>query len=288
MSLDLAWLGLSLLPHVGHKTIQKLRRHFSSNAAILQASIPELMQVSGIGQKIATSIHRINLDHVAQQVTAWQAQGVVILPQSDARYPSALRDIPDPPMTLFGRGAIQPHAWQQAVAIVGTRQPSTEAQVAAARLAVFFAHAGWVVVSGLALGVDSAAHIGAVDRANTPPLAVLGSGVLHLYPPENRHLAHRIMQQGALLSESAPDAAPTAARLVARNRIISGLCQHVIVIESEQDGGAMYAARAARRQQRQLYTIDWAVSGNQALLRDGAIPVDPHHPHIPPLREQSS
>jgi DNA processing protein len=129
-----------------------------------------------------------------------------------------------------------------------------------------------VIVSGLALGIDTQAHIGALG-ARGRTLAVLGSGVLRVYPEHNLNLAEAILKQGALLSEIAPNAPPSPATLVARNRIISGLCDRLIVVETTVDGGAMYAARRAVEQGREVYTLDLGASGNRALIAEGARPL---------------
>jgi DNA processing protein len=127
----------------------------------------------------------------------------------------------------------------------------------------------------MALGIDSAAHIGALACLGGVTTAVLGSGVLNVYPPGNRALAEAIRQRGALLSEVHPDAQPKPSTLVARNRIISGLCEAVIVVETESDGGAMHAARRAIDQGRRVYTLESDASGNRALIEAGASVIKP-------------
>ncbi|MBZ0292971.1 MAG: DNA-protecting protein DprA, partial [Anaerolineae bacterium] len=157
------------------------------------------------------------------------------------------------------------------VAIIGTRQPTPQGAAVAQTLACKLAEQGHMIVSGLALGVDSQAHRGAL-RANGRTIAVLGSGVLRVYPHQHQALAHEIEEAGALVSEVAPTASASSARLVARNRIISGLSSAVIVIETADDGGAMHAARRAREQGRPLYVLDCNASGNRELLAAGALP----------------
>ncbi|MBE0689237.1 MAG: DNA-processing protein DprA, partial [Anaerolineae bacterium] len=162
----------------------------------------------------------------------------------------------------------------EAVAIVGTRNPSEIALGAAQALAFEFARRGYVIVSGLALGIDRIAHMSALAAAGNT-VAVLGGGVLNIYPPANKGLADAICGRGALLSESHPNAESKPAYLVARNRIISGLCSTLIVVETHADGGAMHAARWAHEHQRALYTLDLPATGNQQLIDQGAIPLDP-------------
>ena len=188
-----------------------------------------------------------------------------------------LRDLDDAPPTLFWRGCLAPAAWAKTVAIVGTRAPSQAARFIALRLAMQLARAGITVISGLALGIDTAAHSGALSAAGVT-FAVLGSGLLNVYPPTNQELAARILQTGALVSELHPCWGANAQRLVSRNRIISGLSRALIVVESDVQGGAMYAARFAREQGRPVYTFDLPASGNQALIRGGARVLDRDNP----------
>src|SRR5262249_44504296 len=158
--------------------------------------------------------------------------GITIMTLDDPAYPSALREVDDAPATLFVC-----RTWRdgKAAAVVGTRSPSRSAADAARQIGFELAQRGYQVISGMALGIDSAAHIGALAQPDGKTSAVLGSGVLNLYPPGNRPLAQAIQQRGALLSEVHPTAQPKPSSLVARNRIISGLCEAVIVVETEVD-----------------------------------------------------
>jgi DNA processing protein len=174
----------------------------------------------------------------------------------------------DAPPTLFVRGHWEPLS-DKTVAIVGTREPSPAAEQVAKELSMELAERGYTIVSGLAVGIDAAAHHGALAVAGHT-LAVLGSGVLNVYPPQHQDLAEAIQLRGALLSEVQPFAETNASALVARNRIITGLSQQVIVVETATDGGAMHAARFAGLQRRRLYTLDLPASGNRALLANGA------------------
>lgn len=269
MPLDSAWVALSLLRHVGSKTLHALTEHFGSTEAILHASADELQAVRGVGKKIAESITSIDRPALERKIQAWQASGVMMLPTDAAQYPQPLHKLEDAPATLFIRGENFSHPWRPAAAIIGTRTPSPEARKTAFELGATLAAQGWIVVSGLALGVDAAAHKGALS-ANGLTVAVLGGGVLNVYPRQNHELAQNIMHSGALLSENAPDADASPPRLVSRNRIISGLCQHVIVVETSSSGGAMYAAKSALAQGRTLHAVGYPASGNLQLLKQGA------------------
>lgn len=263
-----AWVALSVTERVGSKTLRALLTHFDANLnAILQADEAALREVPGVGAKVAQSIRSINLAQVEAWLAEWQSQGIKALIVDDEDYPPALREVADAPPTLFVRGSL-PGA--PAVALVGRRSPTPQARDMAHQLGAQWAQQGYVVVSGLARGIDTAAHQGALSVDGGCTIAVLGCGVNHIYPPENEALAARMMERGALVSEVAPFAPPSTPRLVARNRIISGWCERVIVVETEEDGGAMHAAKRAREQGRPISTLDLPLSGNQKLIRDGA------------------
>lgn len=264
-------IALSLSPHIGAKTFHNLARYFDNDlAAALVAPKAELMRVKGIGQTIARDIQAIDIQRVAKQIEGWRSKGIAILTADDADYPAPLRLLENAPPILFARGSASADLWTRSVAIVGTRNPSKEARFLTLQLAAKLARRGYTIVSGLALGVDAAAHTGALAEEGKT-VAVLGSGVLNVYPESNRQLANRVETGGALLSELHPAWGANSQRLVARNRIISGLSNMVIVVESRADGGAMYTARFAQEQGRPVYTFDLPAEGNQSLLAGGAV-----------------
>jgi DNA processing protein len=270
--LNTAWVALSLTGRIGSKTLSALLAHFDDDAyAIVAADTKTLQRVPGVGPKIAHSIQAINLEQTGEDIERWHKAGVKIVTTSDAAYPARLKALDDAPPTLFTQGDWQP-AFDKAVAIVGTRRPSKEAAGVARRLAGILAQRGYTIVSGLAAGVDTNAHHSALASQGNS-VAVLGCGVLNVYPESNRPLADRIMRQGALLCEVHPQASPNAASLVARNRLISGLSEAVIVVETGVDGGAMHAARFASQQGRRVYAVDNGAAGNQALIENGAMAV---------------
>lgn len=271
---DSAWVALSLLEHVGGVRLRALVEHFGSAHAVLGASTTELKRVPGIGEKIAAAIFAVDLAAVEGAIARWEREHIRLIPLHDPAYPVRLAQIADPPPTLFVRGHWDAQVISgNAVAIIGTRSPSRAGVAAAQRIAAEYAGAGWVVVSGLARGIDTAAHRNALAVANAPTLAVLGGGVRgsSVYPPEHRGLAEDIARGGgALVSEQPPHAESKPSHLVARNRIITGLCSRVIVIETTVEGGAMHAARRAQEQGRELWTLDLPISGNQQLISEGA------------------
>ncbi len=261
---------LSLQPHIGIKTLTMIRQFFEDDLSkALQADIQTLRQIPGIGPKIARTILTLDIEAISKQLEQWQQQGIGIFPAYHPAYPAPLRTIDDKPATLFQRGLWDETLWHKTVAVVGTRTPSRLAQSLTERLVMTLAHAGYTIVSGLAHGIDAIAHENSLQLPTWRTMAVLGSGILNVYPPQNQALSERIVQQGTLLCEAPPDAGVNSARLVARNRIISGLSQHIIVVETGSDGGAMYAARAAKAQGRHVYALDLPASGNQQLINEG-------------------
>lgn len=273
----LRWLALSLLPNIGAKTLHNLLAHFDCDlSAIFGAEETELRKAPGIGAKTAYEIINIDLARLALEQAQWERQGVQTLTAAEALYPTRLKDAHDHPPTLFYRGCQQPAAWRKCLSIVGTRYPSQVAKFLTLQLSMKLARAGLTIVSGLALGIDAAAQASALE-AGGASIAVLGSGVLNVYPPQNKLIASRILKSGALISETHPRLPPNAQRLVARNRIISALGEALIVVESDAEGGAMHSARFAREQSRKVFTFRLPASGNWQLMRDGAavLPSDP-------------
>ena len=194
----------------------------------------------------------------------------------DAAYPAALRTIADPPPVLYVRGTVRPGD-VRAVAVVGTRRASAYGAQAARYLAGGLARNGVTVVSGLARGIDAVAHDAAL-LAGGRTLAVLGCGVDVTYPPEHRRLAERIVASGALLAEVPPGTPPLRFQFPRRNRLISGLCAGVVVVEGREDSGALITACAALEQGRDVFAVpgpifDPRTAAPHGLLRDGAAPV---------------
>jgi DNA processing protein len=278
---DVAWVALSLTERVGGKTLRALMHHFHHDAyAVLVASMDDLQVVPGIGPRIAQSIREIDLVQVEQSIPRWAQLGVRVITFHDPDYPPRLRQLDDAPPTLFVRGD-----WRifqgKSVAVVGRRQPSDEARKLAQNLSSYLVERGYMIVSGLAYGIDAAAHMGALAVPEGYTVGVLGSGVLNIYPSDHQALAQTVLRRGLLISELHPERGVSASHLVARNRIISGLSDSVIVVETEADGGAMYAARFASAQGRPVYVVDYPVSGNRALIEAGAGVIRPDLRELP-------
>lgn len=252
---DAAWVALSLVRSVGGHTFRALLDHFGSPDDVLKAAPDQLRAVRGIGPVLAAAIGAVDLPRVADDLAAWQDASVRALDWNHPDYPARLRDLVDAPPTVFVRG-VWPVIRRRAVAIVGTRRPTSAAAALARRLSDALARSGVTVISGLAFGIDANAHAAAIDSPAGMTVAVLGSGVLNVYPEQNHALAERVERRGALLCEVRPDAQVNVAALVARNRIISGLCDAVVIVQTDADGGALHAARFAQTQGRKVYAID--------------------------------
>lgn len=265
------WLALSAAPGVGPRTIARLIAHFGDPLAARQAPT-EVLQ--GLGLK-AESIAALRTPDQAQieRALAWAEQPQAhILTRADPRYPPLLAEIPDPPAVLYVRGDPLVLAEPQ-IAIVGSRNPTPQGQRVTGELASRLAAWGLVVTSGLAVGVDGAAHWGALQTGRT--IAVLGTGPDQVYPARHRDLARRVAACGALVSEYPPGEAPRARNFPRRNRLISGLALGTLVTEAALQSGSLITARHALEQGREVLAVPGSVHnplarGCHALIREGA------------------
>jgi DNA processing protein len=265
---------LALTPGVGPRTRTALLERFGSAEGVLAAAASELRLIPGVGAKLCQRIlaARDEIDAEAELALCSKHRIDLLTPDDDA-YPRGLREIHDPPGLLFVRGEVRP-ADALSVAVVGTRRPTPYGLRIAERLAGGLAHAGLTVVSGLARGIDASAHRGALN-AGGRTLAVLGSGVLNVYPPEHVKFAAAVAERGAVISELPPRAAPLAGAFPQRNRIITGLSLGLIVVEAAERSGALISARHAMEQGREVFAVPGPVDspasrGCHRLLRDGA------------------
>jgi DNA processing protein len=270
------WVALATIPGVGGKTIQNLRERFGKLDAVFKASPEELRQVRGVGPKISQAIQSIDVDKVEADIARFEGEGIQAITALDyKRYPAQLRrGLSDWPSVLFARGALVPRIQTAGVAIVGTGWPRPERRDLARQIACELARRGLTIVSGLALGIDAAAHRGALE-AGGRTLAVLGCGLKRIYPEENAPLVEEIVRDGAVLSETHPEMMVAPQRLVARNRIISGLSQAVIVVEAGQDSGSLIAARRAWEQGRAVFAVAGGDVGCETLIAEGAEALQP-------------
>jgi DNA processing protein len=226
------------------------------------------------GDTDAAAVAARLLEAAASTLAAAHAKGQTVVPLGDPGYPPALRQIPDPPPALFVRGEVEALRWPRIVALVGARAATTAGVAMARALATGLAEAGVVVASGLARGIDSAAHRAALDRGGAS-IAVLGSSLDRVYPPEHDTLADRLAGQGAVVSELPPGTPPLPFHFPLRNRLISGLSAAVVVVEAAEKSGSLITAMAAAEQGREVMAVPGPVGpgrhrGGHALLRDGA------------------
>ncbi|MGC8719336.1 MAG: DNA-processing protein DprA [Thermodesulforhabdaceae bacterium] len=270
----IAWLTLALIPELGPRSLWKLYRAFGGAEEILSTRETELMRRCSIRARTARAI--VEKRALKDPFSEWdrlQACGVKFITWEDEEYPALLRHIPDPPLFLFAKGSYRPeHA--AAVAIVGTRKASARGLMIAERLATDLARHGITVVSGLAIGIDSAAHRGAL-KAGGDTIAVMGSGLDVPYPRVNRDLIEQIAGSGVVFSEYPLGTPPEKWRFPLRNRIVSGLSAGVVVVEAGLKSGALITARLALEQGREVFAVpgpvgDERAAGANKLIKEGA------------------
>ena len=277
-----AWLRLTLSPGVGNETSRKLLAAFGSAQAVFAQGAPALRQLGT--DKLVKAIQSEPPTLAAQLQTTldWLQAGddrrVVVL--GDAAYPAALLDIEDPPLMLYMLGT-QVNRSQAAtkkiainLAIVGSRNPTPQGESNARQFAKVFGGAGLCVVSGLALGIDGAAHDGAM-LGGGETIAVVGTGLDRVYPKKHLALAHRIAQQGMIISEFPLGTPPLTANFPKRNRIISGLSRGTLVVEAALQSGSLITARLASEQGKEVFAIPGSIHSPQsrgchALIKQGA------------------
>jgi DNA processing protein len=269
-----ARIALSLVPGVGGAVLQALVEHCGSARAALRASRARLVRIPGVGPVIAQALAGFRPgEALAAELDRLREVGAALLVSGDPGYPALLGHIPSPPPVLYLRGALT-EADGMAVAVVGSRRASPYGVGTAERLSGELAARGVTIVSGLARGIDAAAHAGAL-RAGGRTVAVLGCGIDRVYPPEHRGLAARIAAAGAVVSEFPLGTPPHRANFPRRNRLISGLSLGVVVVEAAAGSGALITARWALEQGREVFAVPGRVSaetsrGTHRLLREGA------------------
>ena len=270
-----AWLILHHTPSVGAVTYRKLLDHFGSPEVVLKSSAATLRQ-SGL-LKLAA------LDFLVQGESVWYAaidkdlcwleqEQAAVITLNDERYPPMLKEISDPPLLLYVRGDVDRLSFPQ-LAMVGSRNPDLQGQETARDFARRLALAGLTITSGMALGVDTEAHRGALSEGNT--IAVVGTGVDRVYPARNRELAHQIAENGAIISEFPIGTEPKPQHFPRRNRIISGLALGTLVVQAAKKSGSLITARLAMEQGREVFAIPGSIHnplarGNHQLIRQGA------------------
>ena len=267
-------LRLTMVPGVGPKTCRTLLERFGSARKVLGAPESTLRDVPGVGPRLAEKVARARSEiDASAELDLCRRMGVHLAIQGGDGYPPPLGEIPDPPSLLYVRGTIEP-ADQLAIALVGSRKCTPYGLRIAERLATSLARVGLTVVSGLARGIDAAAHRGALAGGGRT-LAVLANGLAEVYPPEHEDLAREVAASGALISESPMLQGPLAGLFPQRNRIISGLSLGVVVVEATPRSGSLSTAKHATEQNREVFAVPGPVDslpsrGCHYLIRDGA------------------
>jgi DNA processing protein len=274
MTDKLAWLALRGIPGVGPVLFQRLTQAFGNPAQVFQTPLSELRALRGVSLALAEAILGFrHWDRVEEHLSRLKAFGAEMLTLDDPRYPVRLKEIPFPPPLIFVKGEIKPED-SLALAMVGTRGASYYGKKASRSLAREVARRGVTVVSGLARGIDTAAHQGALEGGGRT-LAVLGCGLDVVYPPENRELYGRIPASGALVTEYPLGTPPEAHNFPRRNRLISGLALGVVVVEAAIKSGAAITAQCALEQGREVLAVPGPINsptsfGPHRLIQQGA------------------
>ncbi|HEV2232167.1 MAG TPA: DNA-processing protein DprA [Terriglobia bacterium] len=271
------WLALARIDGLGVRTAHKLIAHFGSPQAAYMASLTEL-ESCGLSAQVAQAIFaQSGMRDAEKELEATSRAGCQLVTLSSDEYPPLLREISDAPLVLYVLGDASLLS-RHAVAMVGSRRPTAYGSSVAHRLASDLAQRGLVVVSGLARGIDSASHRGALE-AGGKTIAVLGSGIDVIYPRENKSLAKKIMESGAVISEFPLGTGPTPQNFPIRNRIICGLALGVVIVEAAEYSGSLITARLALEQNREVFGVPGNITSAQSfgpnhLIKQGAKLVD--------------
>lgn len=269
-----AYLTLNLLPKIGPIRVRRLLEAFETPEQVLQAGVSEILRIDGFGADLAETVasweSRVDLVRELRRI---REENLTILTLEDALYPKPLREIYDPPTVLYVRGQITERD-HQGIAIVGSRHATQYGLSMAKKLAFQIAYAGYTVISGLARGIDTAAHEAALASKGRT-VAVIGSGIGKLYPAENQALADKIAGQGAVVSEFPVDYPPDKQSFPLRNRIVSGWSCGIIVAEAPVRSGSLITAQQAADQGRTVYAVPGNVDrpgshGCNRLIQQGA------------------
>jgi DNA processing protein len=270
-----ALLALNMLPRVGPIRIRRLLTHFGHAESILGASPHKLQQVNGVGPELADILHRWE-DHadLSKELHDITERGITILTDQSPAWPLSLRRLPDAPIALYVWGEVLERDLHS-IAVVGSRRTSHYGREVTKRLSYQVAHAGFTIISGLARGIDTTAHQAAL-AAKGRTIAVLGSGLAQVYPPENLTLAETIAEgNGAVVSEFSLHTPPDKQTFPQRNRIVAGWCKGILVTECPARSGALITANLAGEYGRELFAVPGPIdkptsAGCHDLIRNGA------------------
>lgn len=267
------WFALKSVPLVGNVTFRRLLERFDTPERALKAPESELAQVRGLNAAVVASIKSHDYRVFAgRECEAVEKAGIRVVDFLSGEYPKVLLEIPDPPPFLYVKG--KPAMPEPAIAIVGSRRASTYGLLTTARLAAELAGHGVTVVSGMARGIDTAAHRGALNGGGRS-IGVLGCGIDVVYPPENRVLFEEMAEKGALISEFPMGTLPLAENFPRRNRIISGISRGVLVVEAVENSGSLITAQYALDQGREVFAVPGNINyvssrGANRLIKQGA------------------
>jgi len=266
------WFALHRAPQIGTQRFHKLLASYGTPAEVFHAR-PEGLRAAGIAPASIDYLRQPDWEAVDRDMEWLSQPGNHVVRFQDAAYPPLLKQIADPPVLLFVRGDTD-YLAQPQLAIVGSRNPTHTGQALAREFAAHLASFGLTITSGLAAGIDGAAHRGAIE-AGGATLAVAGTGLDRVYPARHRGLAHQVAENGALVTEFPPGTAPLAANFPRRNRIISGLSLGTLVVEAALRSGSLITARSALEQGREVFAIPGSIHnplarGCHALIREGA------------------
>jgi len=269
----LAWFTLKSVPGIGDLLFKRLLDHFRSPESVLQAAHRELLEVNGVTPRLASAIKKHRLpDRVKRDYDRVMQKGFLIVTLSDREYPPLLRQIPDPPPYLYVCGTFA--NTDRSIAVVGSRNATPYGRSITRSLCGDLADAGLTIISGMARGIDTAAHEGALT-VEGKTIAVLGSGLENIYPAANLKLFHRIAESGAVISEFPLNTEPEAHNFPRRNRIISGMALGTVVVEATKNSGSLITARLAAEQNREVFAVPGSIEsfkskGTHALIKQGA------------------
>jgi DNA processing protein len=267
------WFALKSVPGVGNLLFRRLVERFGSPEAALHADDSALLAVQGVTSRLAAAIRRHRpTDAIDRELEAVRQKGYTIVTQTDPNYPPLLRQIPDPPPFLYVYGSL-PTAGLN-IAVVGSRNATDYGMLTTRQLCMDLVRHPVNIVSGMARGVDTAAHTGAI-AAGGLTVSVLGTGLGQIYPRENARLFHQIAENGAVVTEFSLDTGPDAHHFPARNRIISGMCHGTVVVEATGRSGSLITARLAAEQNREVFAVPGNIHsfksvGTHTLIKEGA------------------
>jgi len=270
------WLSLKYIPGIGDLLYRRLVDRFDTPSAVFKAAREapvRLREVDGISDRLVKAIGRFTInDNINREVDQVEKKGFKIVTMADQDYPPLLLEIPDPPPYLYLAGSLP--LTMKNIAMVGSRNATTYGIATTRKLSTDLVAKGAVIISGMALGIDTAAHEGAL-MGNGKTVAVLGSGLSRIYPAQNRGLCERIVENGGVLSEFPLAAGPEAHHFPRRNRIISGMSLGTVVVEATRRSGSLITARLAAEQNRDVFAVPGSIqsfksTGTHTLIKQGA------------------